>query len=125
MVIFCLQMWKGSEKKKTKILTHGEIKKQLIELIVTNYIIETDNLNKKPEEVQKPEEAAVVIKQYEETTCTKKKCIISVAYHQGKVFKKFKDREKFLRLFTQFKVHKTTIIFKINISSYAKSTLSC
>ena len=29
---------------------------------------------------------------------------MSIAYHQGKVFKKFKD-----------KVHKTTIIFKINI----------
>ena len=45
MVIFCLQMWKGSENKKRKRLTHEEIKKQLIELIVINDIIETDELN--------------------------------------------------------------------------------
>ena len=40
---------------------------------------------------------------------------MSIAYHQGKVFKKFKDKEKFIKLINQFKVHKTTIAFKINI----------
>ena len=108
-------MWKGSENKKTKRLTHEEIKKQLIESIVINDIIETDELNKKAEEVQKPEDAAAVIKQCKEIIRTKKKRIISIAYHQGKVFKKFKDKEKFIKLVNEFKLHKTTIIFKINI----------
>ena len=108
-------MWKGSENKKTKRLTHEEIKKQLIESIVINGIIETDELNKKAEEVQKPEDAAAVIKQYKEIIRTKKKRIISIAYHQGKVFKKFKDKKKFIKLVNEFKVHKTTIIFKINV----------
>ena len=115
MVIFCLQMWKGSDAKKTKRLTHEEIKKQLIESIVINDVVETDELNKKAEEVQKPEEAAEVIQQYEEIIRTKKKGIISIAYRQGKVFKKFKDKEKFVKLINQFKIHKTTIIFKISI----------
>ena len=108
-------MWKGSVNKKIKRLTHEEIKKQLVESIVINDIIETDGLNKKAEEVRKPEETAAVIKQYEVIIWTKKKGIISIAYHQGKVFKKFKDKEKFIKLINQFKVHKTTIIFKINI----------
>ena len=107
-------MWKGSENKKTKILTHEEIKKQLIQSIAINDIIQTDDLNKKAEEVQKREEAAVVIKQYEDIR-TKKTGIISTSYYQGKVFKKFKDKEKFIKLVNQFKVHKSTIMFQINI----------
>ena len=51
-------MWKGAEVNKTKRLTHEEIKKQLIESLVMNGIIETDELNKKAEEVQDPEKAA-------------------------------------------------------------------
>ena len=58
-------MWKGSDIKKTKRLTHDEIKKQLIKSIVINYVIKTDELNKQAEEVQNPEGAADLIKQYE------------------------------------------------------------
>ena len=45
----------------------------------------------------------------------KKKDIISIAYHQGKVFIWFSEREKFVRLVANFKIHKNTIIFKINV----------
>ena len=31
------------------------------------------------------------------------------------MFKNFKDKEKFIKLVNEFKVHKSTIIFKINI----------
>ena len=82
--------------------------------MVVNHVVETQELNKKVEEVQKLEEAAEVIQQYEEIIRTKKKGIIPIAYHQEKVFKKFKDKEKFIKLISQFKVHKTTITFKIN-----------
>ena len=45
MVIFCLQMWKGSENaKKTKGFSHEELKKQLIQSIVNNDIKETEEL---------------------------------------------------------------------------------
>ena len=116
MVIFCLQLWKGSENvKKTRRLDKNESKKHLIKLMVNNDLIETDKLNKKAEKVENPENAAAVIKQYEEIIRTKNKGIISIAYHQGKVFKKFKDKVKFIKLVNEFKVHKTTIIFKINI----------
>ena len=109
-------MWKSSgNAKKTKRLSNEEIKRQLIESMVNNDIIETEELNKMAEEVEKPEDAAAVIKQYEDIITTKNKNIISIRYHQGKVFKRFKDKEKFTRLINEFKVHKSTIIFKINI----------
>ena len=56
-----------------------------------------------------------MIKQYEDIIRTKKKCIINIAFHQGKFFKEFKEKDKFITLVNQFNVHKTTIIFKINI----------
>ena len=87
----------------------------MIDSIVYNDITETQELNEKADKVEKPEDAAAVIKQYEDILRTKKKNIISIAYHQGKVFKRFKDKEKFIKLVNEFKVHKSTIIFKINI----------
>ena len=62
-------------------------KKQLIESIVINDFVETDKLNNKAEEVQRLEEAAEVTQQYEEIIQTKRKGIISIEYHEGKVFK--------------------------------------
>ena len=107
VVIFCLQM-KGSDAKKTKIFTRDEVKQELIELMVINDAAETDELNRKAEEVQDLTEAADVIKQHEDIIRTKKKGTINIAFHQGKVFKSFKDKENFIILVTEFKVRKST-----------------
>ena len=115
VVIFCLQPQKGSENtKKTRRLTNEEIKKQLIDSIINNGIIQTEELNEKADKVEKPEDAAAIIKQYEGIIRTKKKNI-SIAYHQAKVFKRFKANEKFIKLVNEFIVQKSTIIFKTNI----------
>ena len=71
-------------------------------------------MNRPAEEVQDPEEAAKVIQKYKNIIRTKKKGIISIAYNQGKVFKKFKGKEKFITLVSHLGIHKNTIIFKIN-----------
>ena len=63
--------------------------------MVVNEVVETDELNKQAEEVQDSEETADVIKQYDHIIRTKKKVIICTACRQGKVFKKFKDKENF------------------------------
>ena len=65
--------------------------------------------------MENPEDAADVIKEYEEIIRTKRKGIISIAYHQGKVISRFRENEKFMGLVTRFGIHKNTIIFKINI----------
>ena len=74
-------------------------------------IAEFENLNKEAEEVQDPEEAAEIIKRYEDVIKTKKKGITNVAYLQGQVFKRFKEKEKFAKLVSELGIHKTTIIF--------------
>ena len=105
--------------KKTRRLSKEEIKQQLIASIINNDIIETEELNEKAEKTEKPDGAAAIIKQYLDIIRTKKKNIISIiAYHQGKVFKRFKDKENFVKLVNEFKIHKGTIIYKINIVKF-------
>ena len=109
-------MWKGAaDGKKTKRLSKEEIKKQLLESIIINEVVEPEELNNKAEEIQESEEAAEVIKQYEYIVKTKKKGIINIAYYKGRVFKRFKEKEKFIKLVSQLGIHKNTIIFKINV----------
>ena len=108
-------MWRGSQNaKKTKRLDKDEIKKQLIDSLVNNDTSKMEELNEKADKVEKLEDAATIIKEYEDLIRTKKG-IISIPYHQGKVFSHFRKKEKFVRLVANFKVHKNTLIFKINI----------
>ena len=90
-------------------------------------VLECEDLNKDAEKVQDPEEAATIIKRYEDIIKTKNKGIINVAYHQGQVFKRFKEKEKFAKLVSELGIHKTTIIFKINVfklcEKYIKSSI--
>ena len=49
-------MWKGAAgSKKTERLTKHEIKKQLLESIIINEVVESEELNKETEEMQQPE----------------------------------------------------------------------
>ena len=97
--------------------------------MVVNDVVETDELNKKAEEVQDPEETVEVIQECEGIIWTKKIDIVRVAHYQGKVFKKFKNKEKFITFVKKLNIPKTTIIFKINIyklcEKYPKLLKSC
>ena len=116
-------MWKGvTDNKKAKRLSKEEIKKKLLDSMTIGEIVEFDDLNKEAEETQDPEEAAKIIKRYEDIIKTKNKGIINVAYHQGQVFKRFKEKEKFAKLVSELEFHKTTIIFKINVLNCVKNT---
>ena len=88
--------------------------------MIIDEVVEFENLNKEAEETQDPEKAAEIIKQYEDIIETKKKGIIKVAYHQGQVFKRFKEKEKFAKLVSELGIHKTTIMFKINMFKLCK-----
>ena len=97
-------MWKGAaDSKDTKRLSKNEIKKELLESIIINEVVESAELNKKAEEM------AEVI------NISLKRRSISIAYYQGKVFKRFKEKEKFIKLVSQLGIHKNTIIFKIDV----------
>ena len=98
-----------------KRLDKDEIKKQLLDLMAISNIVEIEELNERAERVEKPEDAADIISEYEEILRAKKKCIIMVAFYQGKIFKRFKEKEKFQERVGKLKIHKSTIIFKINV----------
>ena len=116
-------MWEGAaDNRKAKRTSKEEIKKQLLESMTTDENLEFEGLNKEAEEIRQPEIAAEVIKRYEDIIKTKKKGTISVAYHQGKVFKWFKENEKFVKLVSELGIHKTTIFLKINVFKLCKKS---
>ena len=108
-------MWKGVAVYQQKRLSTEEIRKQLSDSMIIDEVVEFDDLNKEVEETQYPEKAAEIIKQYEDVIKKKKKGIINVAFYQGQIFKRFKEKEKFAKLVNELRIHKTTIIFKINV----------
>ena len=108
------------DSKKTKRKSREEIKKRLLDSMIIDENLEFDDLNKEAEEVQDPEKAAKIIKRYEDIIKTKRKSIISVAYRQGQIFKRFKEKEKFTKLVSKLGIHKTTIICKINVFKFCK-----
>ena len=65
--------------------------------------------------MDKPEDAAEIIKECEEILRTKTKGIKSVAYYQGKIFKRFKEKDKFMQMVSKLNIYKSNIIFKTNI----------
>ena len=109
-----------ADSKKTKRLSKEEIKKQLLESMIINEVVEYKELNKEAEEIEEPQEAAKVIKQYEDIIKMIKKGIIRTAHYQGKIFKRFQEKEKFTKLVSQLGIHKNTIIFKINVFKLCK-----
>ena len=114
-------MWKGvADSKKAKRLSKEEMKRQLLDSMIIDEVAEFEDLNKEAKETKDPEKAAEIIKRYEDIIKTKKKGIINVAYHQGQVFKRFKEKEKFAKLVSELGIHKTTIIFKINVFKLCK-----
>ena len=63
------------------------------------------------------EDAAKIIHKFEEIIKNKKSDIAWLAYYQGKIFQKFRSKERFVNdVATKFKVSKSTIVFKITLS---------
>ena len=88
---------------------------ELLESIIINEAVESEESNKKVEEIQEPEEVAKVIEQYECLIKMKKKEIISIVHYQGHIFERFKKKEKLFKLVSKLEIYKNTIIFKINV----------
>ena len=114
-------MWDGmADSKKAKRLSQEEIRKQLLDSMIIDENLEFDYLNKEAEEMQDPEKAAEIIRQYEDIIKMKKKVIINVSFYQGQIFKRFKEKQKFAKLVNELGIQKTTIIFQINVFKLCK-----
>ena len=108
------------DNKKAKLSPKEDIRKKLLDSMTIGEIVEFNDLNKEVEELQDPEKAVIIIERYENITKTNRKEIINVAYHQGQVFKRFKEKEKFAKLVSELGIHKTTIMCKINVFKLCK-----
>ena len=109
-----------TDSKNAKRLSKEEIKKQLLESMITDENLKFNDLNKEAEEIREPEKAAEIIKQYEDIIKTKKKGVINVAFHQGQVFKRSREKEKFAKLVSELGIPKTIIILDLNVFNLCK-----
>ena len=90
-------MWKNVADNKNAIrLSKEEIKNKLLDSMTIDEVVEFDDLNKEAEETQDPEEAAKIIKRYEDIIKTKNKRIIKVAYMTKDKFLKYLKEKKIL-----------------------------
>ena len=96
------------------------MKTKLLDSITVDEVVEFDYLNKEAAKIEDLKKAAEKIKRYEDIIKTKIKGIINVAYYQGQVFKRFKEKEKFVKLVSELGIDKNTIIFKINVFKLCK-----
>ena len=91
--------------------TKSEIKKELEELIANGKRNEHTDMEEQPENgTTNEEDAAKAIQEFEEIIKNKKSHIVWLAYYQGKIFQRFREKERFVS--HMVKVSKSTIMFK-------------
>ena len=96
--------------KKTKT----EIKKELEDSIVNGKKNENANMQERVNKCNKNEDAVKVVQEFEQIIQNKKSNIVWLAYYQGQIFQKFREKERFISdMVLKFHVSKSTIVFKI------------
>ena len=96
--------------KKTK----SKIKKELEESIAKSGRNENADIQEKVNRSTMNEGVVKAIKEFEQIIQNKKSDIVWLAYYQGQIFQKFREREQFASdLILKFSVSKSTIVFKI------------
>ena len=82
-------------------------------------------IQEKVSNVTTSEDATKVVEEFRQIIKNKKSHIIWLAYHQGQLFQKFKEKERFVSMVSQFGASKSTIVFKIAlfklINNYPKT----
>ena len=98
--------------------TESEIKKELEDSIANGRNNENTDIEQTAKNrTESEEDAAKVIRKFEEIIRNKRCDIVWLANHQGKIFQKFRLKERFVNdMVSKFKVSKSTIVFKIALS---------
>ena len=60
--------------------------------MAVNNVVEMVELNERVKILETPEDAVNIIKEYEKILREKRKGVIVVAFYQGKIFKRFKEK---------------------------------
>ena len=108
---------KDDETRKTKQNNKTAILEKLIESIMREEV-DSEGIEHLSRKVYSPDDAAKLIRRIERIMKSKKNNILILAYHQGLIFKKFKENSKFTDAVTNLKIGKATIDFKIGIIKF-------
>ena len=102
----------------------SEIKKELKDFIANDERNENTDIQQMVKNCTANEkDAAKVIQEFEEIIRNKKSNIVWPAYYLGKIFQKFRSKERFVNdMVFKFKVSKSTIAFKIALSRLIELT---
>ena len=102
--------------KKTK--TKTEIKKELDDSIINGEKNENADMQDKVNRCISNEDAIKVIKDFEQIIQNKKSNIVWLAYYQGQISQKFREKERFISdMALKFHVSKSTIVFNIALKN--------
>ena len=85
--------------------------------------IDSKNTEELSKNVDKSDEAMELIKKIEKAIKKRKNNILMLAYHQGMIFRRFKEDSKFTNVVNKFNISKTTINFKIGIVKFVNRFL--
>ena len=100
--------------KKTKT----GIKKDLKNSIVNSKRIENVDIQDKVNGCISNEDTIKTIQEFEQITQNKKSYIVWSGYHQGQIYQKFTEKERFVSdMILNFNVSKSTIVFKIALKN--------
>ena len=95
-------------------MSKDEIKEHQIYSIIYSEKVDTSVLNKNANKTETYEDGAAIT-EHDDIIRINKKNINGIAYQQGKVFKRFKEKEKFIQMINNLNINKSSIIFKMNM----------
>ena len=101
---------KQKQNNKTAIL------EKLIESIMSEEV-DSRGIEDLSKNIDSPDDAEL-IRRIERIMKNKKNNILMLAYHQGTIFKNFKENSRFSSAVSKFKISKATINFKIGIIKF-------
>ena len=105
----------NNEARKAKQNNNTAIFEKFMESIVSEEV-ESKGIEDLSRNVDRPDDAIKLVGRTERIMKSKKNNILILAYHQGLIFKKFKENIKFTSGVSNLKIGKATINFKIEIS---------
>ena len=91
--------------------------------------IESKGVEDLSKKVDNPDDVVELVKRIDKMIKNKKNNILMLAYHQGIIFRKFKESNRFTNAVSEFNISKTTKNFKIDtvkvIGHFPKMPTSC
>ena len=107
----------SNEARKAKQTNKAAIFEKLMESIMSKEV-DSEGIEDLSRNVNCPNDAAKLVGRIERIMKSKKNNIFILAYHQGLIFKNFKENDKFAGAVTNLKIDKATINFKIGIIKF-------